>query len=166
MSAQSSPVPREEVRRSASDLAPRLADLEVGRTVVSASIPVSRADLVRYAGASGDYNHIHWNERFAREVGLENVIAHGMLTMGSVISRISEWAVDPGAIVDYRTRFTAPVVVPDAESGAPDTPTAFLEMTAVVGAVDPEAGIARLDVEVSAGEKKVLGRTQVKVRLS
>ena len=166
MSDQPTGVPREEYRPSPSDIAPKLADLQVGRTVVTASIPLSRADLVRYAGASGDYNHIHWNERFAREVGLENVIAHGMLTMGSVISRIAEWAVDPGAIVDYRTRFTSPVVVPDAESGAPDTPTTSLEMTASVGDVDTEAGIARLDVEVTSGGTKVLGRTQVKVRLS
>jgi hypothetical protein len=157
--------PREDYRPGAADIAPKLADLEVGRTVVSARIPLSRADLVRYAGASGDYNHIHWNERFAREVGLDNVIAHGMLTMGSVISRIGEWAVDPGAIIDYRTRFTAPVVVPDAETGAPDTPTAFLGMTATVGAIDSEGGTARLDVEVTSGEEKVLGRTQVKVRL-
>ncbi|GAA4284741.1 MaoC family dehydratase [Brevibacterium daeguense] len=157
--------PREDHRPGAADIAPRLADLEVGRTVVSARIPISRADLVRYAGASGDYNHIHWNERFAREVGLDNVIAHGMLTMGSVVARISEWAVDPGAIVDYRTRFTAPVVVPDAESGAPDAPTAFLGMTATVGAIDADGGTARLDVEVTSGEEKVLGRTQVKVRL-
>lgn len=161
----SNPVPREGFRPAPADIAPKLADLEVGRTVVSADIPVSRADLVRYAGASGDYNFIHWNERFATEVGLDNVIGHGMLTMGAVIARIGDWAVDPGAIVDYRTRFTSPVVVPDAESGAPDTPTAFLSMTATVGAVDAEAGIARLDVEVTSGEETVLGRTQVKVRL-
>lgn len=147
-------------------LAPSLDDLEVGRTVVRAQIPLSRADLVRYAGASGDFNHIHWSERFAKEVGLDDVIAHGMLTMGSVIARIGEWAVDPGAIVDYRTRFTAPVVVPDAASGAPDAPTASLLMSATVGAIDTDASLVRLDVEVLSGEEKVLGRTQVKVRLS
>lgn len=148
MSAQSSPVPREEVRRSASDLAPRLADLEVGRTVVSASIPVSRADLVRYAGASGDYNHIHWNERFAREVGLDGVIAHGMLTMGAAVDLVSGWAGDPGAVVDYQARFTKPVPVPDAETGSPETPTATLRVSGKVGAVDAEAGTVRVDLSV------------------
>lgn len=148
------------------DLAPKLESLEVGATVVSSTISFSRADLVRYAGASGDFNHIHWNERFAREVGLENVIAHGMLTMGAVVAPIAEWAVDPGAIVDYRTRFTSPVVVPDAESGAPDRATAHLRMTAVVGAIDTESRIVRLDVEVTDEGTKVLGRTQVKVRLT
>ncbi|MFB9775209.1 MaoC/PaaZ C-terminal domain-containing protein [Brevibacterium otitidis] len=156
----------EEYRPAGADLAPRLRDQEVGRTVVTARIPLSRADLVAYAGASGDHNPIHWNERFAREVGLDDVIAHGMLSMGSVLARITEWAADPGAIVDCRTRFTAPVVVPDAATGAPDTPTAYLDMAAVVGAIDAEAGIVRLDISVTCGEDTVLGRTQVKVRLA
>ncbi|MFL0575416.1 MaoC/PaaZ C-terminal domain-containing protein [Brevibacterium luteolum] len=159
-------VEREEYRPSGTDLAPKLRDQEVGRTVVSARIPLSRADLVAYAGASGDHNPIHWNERFAREVGLDDVIAHGMLSMGSVLARITEWAVDPGAIIDCRTRFTAPVVVADADSGAPDTPTAYLDMAAVVGAIDEEAGAVRLDISVSCGEDTVLGRTQAKVRLA
>jgi hypothetical protein len=144
---------------------PALADLEVGQTVIETAIPVSRADLIAYAAASGDHNHIHWNERFAREVGLPDVIAHGMLTMGSVVAKITDWAGDPGAVADVRTRFTSMVVVPDAESGTPDQPTAQLDLTAKVGALDPENGVARLDLEVASAGEKVLGRTQVKVRL-
>ncbi|SMY10500.1 MaoC/PaaZ C-terminal domain-containing protein [Brevibacterium jeotgali] len=145
---------------------PALASLEAGQTVIDTMIPVSRADLIAYAAASGDHNHIHWNERYAREVGLPNVIAHGMLTMGSVIARITDWAGDPGAVVDARTRFTSMVVVPDADSGVPSTPTAELALTATVGAIDAETGVVRLDLTVHAADEAVLGRTQVKVRLA
>lgn len=145
--------------------APVAAQLQVGAQVVTADVEFSRADLIRYAGASGDFNTIHWNERFAKEVGLDGVIAHGMLTMGAVIAPIVEWAGDPGAVLDYRTRFTAPVLVPDASSGSPEQPTAFLTVIAKVGAIDEDAKTVRLDIEVADGEAKVLGRTQAKVRV-
>ena len=146
--------------------APVLTELEVGQEVLNRTIPISRADLVRYAGASGDYNTIHWNERFAKEVGLPNVIAHGMLTMALAVGPITQWAGNPGAVIDYRTRFTKPVVVPDAENGSPEQPTAELAVTATVGAVDEDNGTVRLDVNVTAEDTSVLGRTQVKVRLA
>lgn len=146
--------------------APVLTELEVGQEVLSRTISISRADLVRYAGASGDYNTIHWNERFAKEVGLPNVIAHGMLTMALAVGPITQWAGNPGAVIDYRTRFTKPVVVPDAENGSPEQPTVELAVTATVGAVDEENGVVRLDVNVTAEDTSVLGRTQVKVRLA
>lgn len=146
--------------------APVLTELEVGQEVLSRTISISRADLVRYAGASGDYNTIHWNERFAKEVGLPNVIAHGMLTMALAVGPITQWAGNPGAVIDYRTRFTKPVVVPDAENGSPEQPTVELAVTATVGAVDEDNGTVRLDVNVTAEDTSVLGRTQVKVRLA
>ncbi|KXZ58562.1 bifunctional aldehyde dehydrogenase/enoyl-CoA hydratase [Brevibacterium ravenspurgense] len=146
--------------------APVLTELEVGQEVLSRTIPISRADLVRYAGASGDYNTIHWNERFAKEVGLPNVIAHGMLTMALAVGPITQWAGSPCAVIDYRTRFTKPVVVPDAENGSPEQPTVELAVTATVGAVDEDNGTVRLDVNVTAEDTSVLGRTQVKVRLA
>ncbi|OFT27233.1 acyl dehydratase [Brevibacterium sp. HMSC08F02] len=146
--------------------APVLTELEVGQEVLNRTIPISRADLVRYAGASGDYNTIHWNERFAKEVGLPNVIAHGMLTMALAVGPITQWAGNPGAVIDYRTRFTKPVVVPDAENGSPEQPTVELAVTAAVGAVDEDNGTVRLDVNVTAEDTSVLGRTQVKVRLA
>lgn len=140
-----------------------LSQLTIGDTVVEAEIPLSRASLVDYAGASGDHNPIHWSERFATEVGLDGVIAHGMLSMAVVIAPIVEWIGDPGAIVDYRTRFSAPVLVPDADSGTPAAPTANLSMAAVVGAVDGAVGTARIDVTVKSGDQDVLSRTQIRV---
>lgn len=139
------------------------SQLTIGDTVVEAEIPLSRASLVDYAAASGDHNPIHWNERFAREVGLDGVIAHGMLSMGAVIAPVVEWLGDPGAVVDYRTRFSAPVVVPDSETGPPTSPTTSLKLTATVGAVDAAVGTARIDITVKSGEADVLSRTQVRI---
>lgn len=144
---------------------PRLSELAVGDVVASASIDLSRADLVRYAGASGDFNPIHWNERFAREVGLDGVIAHGMLTMAAAVTVVTDWAGDPGRVLEYGTRFTKPVPVPDAESGTPETPTQSLDVTATVGALDPEAATARIDLVATAAGAKVLGRAQALVRV-
>lgn len=138
-------------------------ELSVGDTILSREIPLSRASLVDYAAASGDHNPIHWSERFATEVGLPNVIAHGMLTMAAVLAPISDWLGDPGMIVDYRTRFSAPVVVPDAESGSPATPTVVLNMVASLATVDAEAGTGRIDVTVKTDEQDVLSRTQIRV---
>lgn len=81
---------------------------------------VTRADLVRYAGASGDFNPIHWSDRFATKVGLPGVIAHGMFTMALVGRAITEWAGSPDAVVEYGVRFTRPVVVPDDDQGDRD----------------------------------------------
>ncbi len=138
---------------------PVLADLAVGDVVGTRTVTFERADLVRYAGASGDLNPIHWNDRFATEVGLPGVIAHGMLTMGAAVNLVADWAGDPGAVVDYGVRFTRPVPVPDPG-------TATLEVTGTVGAVDAEAGTVRVDLAVTtpAGER-VLGKAQVLVRL-
>ncbi len=144
---------------------PSTSDLQIGQQVVTAEIEFSRADLVRYAGASGDFNTIHWNERFAKEVGLDGVIAHGMLTMGAVIAPVVEWAGDPGAVLDYKTRFTAPVVVPDADSGSPEQPTAFLRIVGTVGAIDDEKKTVRIDLDVTDGQTNVMGRTQAEVRV-
>ena len=89
----------------------RFEDLEKGQEIGSRTVELSRASLVRYAGASGDFNPIHWNERFAQSVGLPGVIAHGMLTMGTAVQLVSDWVGDPGAIVDYQTRFTKPCLL-------------------------------------------------------
>lgn len=137
---------------------PVLADLAVGQEIGSRSIDVDRARLVRYAGASGDFNPIHWNERFATEVGLPGVIAHGMLTMGLAVTVVSEWAGDPGRVVDYQTRFARPVVVPDPG-------TATVEIAGVVGAIDAEAGTVRIDLTVVFEGARVLAKAQAVVRL-
>lgn len=150
----------------------RFEDLEKGQDIGSRTVGLSRASLVRYAGASGDFNPIHWNERFAQSVGLSGVIAHGMLTMGTTVQLVSDWVGDPGAIVDYQTRFTKPVPVADAPGGEnPDTPTNALTISGKVGALNEEERTARIDLTVTARdeegkEQKVLMKSQALVRLS
>jgi acyl dehydratase len=92
-------------------------DVEVGQQLPAQTFTVQRANLVMYAGASGDFNVIHWNERVATSVGLPNVIAHGMFTMAEAGRVITDWAGDPGAVVEYGVRFSAPVPVPDDDKG-------------------------------------------------
>src|SRR5215467_12268367 len=94
------------------------ADVEAGSQIPPRSYRVTRLDLVKYAGASGDFNVIHWNERVARSVGLPTVIAHGMYTMAQAGKLLTEWAGDPGAITDFGVRFSAMVSVPDDDAGA------------------------------------------------
>lgn len=150
----------------------RFENLEKGQEIGSLAVDLSRASLVRYAGASGDFNPIHWNERFAQSVGLSGVIAHGMLTMGTAVQLVSDWVGDPGAIVDYQTRFTKPVPVADAPGGEnPDTPTNTLTITGKVGALNEEERTVRIDLTVTARdeedkEQKVLMKSQALVRLS
>ena len=95
------------------------ADVEVGTELPSLSVTLQRVNLVMYAGASGDFNPIHWNQRFAQAVGLPDVIAHGMLTMASAGRVVTDWVGDPGAVVEYGVRFTRPVVVPDDDQARP-----------------------------------------------
>jgi acyl dehydratase len=137
---------------------PDIASLAVGDVIGTRAVTFDRADLVRYAGASGDFNPIHWNDTVAEGAGLPGVIAHGMLTMGSVVGLVSEWAGDPGAVVDYQTRFTKPVEVPNPG-------TASIEVTATIGVIDADAGTVRVDLAVTVDGAKVLGRTQALVRL-
>ncbi|SFJ79280.1 MaoC/PaaZ C-terminal domain-containing protein [Cellulomonas sp. KH9] len=137
---------------------PALADLAVGQEVARRPVTVDRARLVRYAGASGDFNPIHWNERVATAVGLPGVIAHGMWTMGAAAAVVADWAGDPGAVVDYQVRFTRPVVVPDPGE-------VVVDVVATVGALDAEARTVRLDLTVSVDGARVLGRAQAVVRL-
>jgi acyl dehydratase len=119
---------------------------------------VTRLDLVRYAGASGDFNVIHWNERIAKAVGLPDVIAHGMLTMALAGRFLSEWAGDPGAVTEFGVRFSAPVVVPDGDKGA---------TVEVAGTVTEKLDGHRVAVELTArsSETKVLTRARAVVRL-
>lgn len=138
---------------------PALSDLSVGQEIGSTSIDISRADLVRYAGASGDFNPIHWNDRFAEQVGLPGVIAHGMFTMGAAVQLVTDWAGNPAAVVDYQTRFTKPVVVENLDAGG-----ATLEVAGVIGAVDEANSSVRVDLTVTAAGQKVLVKAQAVVR--
>lgn len=143
---------------------PTLSELSVGQDLGSRNIAVTRTDLVKYAGASGDFNPIHWNEAFATGVGLPGVIAHGMFTMGAAVQLVTDWAGDPAAVVDFQTRFSKPVPVADT-TGTPDA-GASVEVSAVVGALDAGAGTARVDLTVVAGGQKVLMKAQAVVRLA
>jgi acyl dehydratase len=136
-----------------------LNELSVGQEIGTVAIDVSRADLVRYAGASGDFNPIHWNGRFAEQVGLPGVIAHGMFTMGAAVQVVTDWIGNPGAVVDYQTRFTKPVVVEDV-----DGPGATIQVTGVIGAVDEANSTVRVDLTVTSAGQKVLVKAQAVVR--
>lgn len=134
-------------------------DVEVGTELPAQSFTVNRATLVQYAGASGDFNPIHWNEKFAKEVGLPDVIAHGMFTMAEAVRVVTDWTGDPGAVVDYGVRFTKPVVVPNDEQGA------VIEVAGKVAA-KLDDNTVRVDLTVTSGGQKVLGMSRAVVRLA
>lgn len=136
------------------------AEVSPGEELPPREVVLRRVDLVKYAGASGDFNVIHWNERAARAVRLPDVIAHGMLTMAVAGRLVTDWAGDPGALVEYGTKFTKPVPVPDDEAGA------TVQLSGVVASLDPQTKLARVDLTVRCGDDKVLGKAQAKVRLA
>ena len=136
----------------------RFAEVSVGEALPALTVHVDRARLVQYAGASLDRNRIHWDERFAVSVGLPDVIAHGMFTMGSAVEIVSAWVGDAGRVVEYSTRFTKPVVVPYAEG-------ADLAVTGVVTATDETTRRATVELGVTCGPDKVLGRCLAVVQL-
>ena len=139
-------------------MTPVFADIEVGYELPSQEFPITRADLVRYCGASGDFNVIHWNERVATSVGLPNVIAHGMFTMAEAVRVVTDWLGDPGALVDYGCRFTRPVVVPDDDKGA--TLTVSAKVTE-----KRDDNTALITITASCDDATVLGKAQAIVRL-
>jgi acyl dehydratase len=130
--------------------------MQVGQQLPVRTFRVTRADLVRYAGASGDFNPIHWSERTARAVGLPGVIAHGMLTMALVGRAVTGWAGGPDAVLDLAVRFSRPVPVPDDDAGTE------VEVSAVVSGVSD--GRAELDLTATCQGRKVLGQARAVVR--
>ncbi len=135
------------------------AGVEVGTELPEQTFRVTRADLVRYAGASGDFNPIHWSDRVATSVGLPGVIAHGMFTMALAARAVTGWTGDPGALVEYHVRFGRPVVVPDDDAGAEVT------VRGRVGAVG-EDGRVRVDLTVTSSGEKVLSLARATVQLA
>ena len=135
-----------------------LSSLSVGQELARTSYRITRDTLVRYAGASGDFNPIHYNDAVATEAGLPGVIAHGMLTMGTAITGLLEAIDDPTAVRGYTTRFTSPIPVPA-------TGAVTLEVVAVVGALDEAAGTARVDLTAQVDGTKVLGRARATLAL-
>jgi acyl dehydratase len=138
---------------------PEFDSLAVGDVVAERSVELSRDSLVRYAGASGDFNPIHYRDDVATSVGLPGVIAHGMLTMGLAVQPVVDWAGDPARVADYQVRFTRPVLVDPAEG-------ATVSVTAKVGQLDAEARVVRIDLTTTFGGETVLGKAQVRVRLA
>jgi acyl dehydratase len=135
------------------------SSLNKGDVVAEETFHLTRDTLVRYAGASGDFNPIHYRDDVAQSVGLPGVLAHGMLTMGLAVQPVSNWVGDPARIVDYQVRFTRPVLV-DGATGAEVT------ITATVGALDEETQIARIDLTAKYNDETVLGKAQVRVTLA
>jgi len=134
-------------------------EVEVGQEIPAVDYRVRRLDLVMYAGASGDFNQIHWNERFAKMVGLPDVIAHGMYTMAQAGRFVTDWVGDPGAVVDFGVRFSSMVVVPDDDRGATIT---------VSGVVEEKLDDKRVVIGLTAmaGDAKVLSKARAVVQLS
>ncbi|GAB3137068.1 MaoC family dehydratase [Microbispora hainanensis] len=134
-------------------------EVETGQEIPAVEYQVRRVDLVRYAGASGDFNPIHWNERYAKAVGLPDVIAHGMYTMAQGSRFVTDWAGDPGAVVEYGVRFSSMVVVPDDDNGA---------TIRISGVVEEKREDKRVVVALTAksGDSRVLSKARAVVQLS
>ncbi|MDT4894458.1 MAG: hypothetical protein QOE97_3493 [Pseudonocardiales bacterium] len=133
------------------------ATIEPGFALPGQTFAISRFDLVRYAGASGDFNPIHWNERVATSVGLPDVISHGMFTMAEAVRVVTDWVGDPAAVIEYGVRFTRPVVVPDPDG-------ARLDVSAAVRAVRDD-GLVEIDLTATVGGETVLAKARAVVRL-
>ena len=133
-----------------------IVGLEVGQVIGTPEFLLTRDSLVRYAGASGDFNSIHYRDDIAASVGLPGVLAHGMLTMGVAVQTVVNWIGDPGRVQDYQVRFTRPVVV-DPTNGADVT------VVAKVAALEEDGQVARIDLTATYEEQTVLGKAQVRV---
>lgn len=133
-----------------------MSELQVGDVIAERQVHLTRESLVRYAGASGDFNPIHYRDDVAERVGLPGVLAHGMLTMGLAVETVVPWLGDAGRILEYGVRFTKPVVV-DAENGAD------LTIVGKIGALDEDT--ARIDLTVTFNGTVVLVKSQLRVRL-
>ena len=137
----------------------RLAEsVAVGDALPTKVVTLTRADLVRYAGASGDFNPIHWSESTARAVGLPDILAHGMLTMGQAIGAVTAWAGDPGAVVEYTSKFTRPVTVADEGGATIDIAGTVTEVL--------DGGRVKVSLQVTFEDQSVLGKCQATVQLA
>ncbi|MGV8896839.1 MAG: MaoC family dehydratase [Rhodoglobus sp.] len=134
-----------------------MSDLTVGDVVAEHTFSITRDSLVRYAGASGDFNSIHYRDDIAKSVGLPGVLAHGMLTMGLAVQPVIDWLGERGVVLEYQVRFTRPVLV-DATTGASVT------VVAKIAATDEDS--TRVDLTVTAADQTVLGKAQVRVSLT
>ncbi len=137
---------------------PKLIELEIGQSIGSAEYLLTRDSLVRYAGASGDFNPIHYRDDVAQSVGLPGVLAHGMLTMGAAVQLVVDWVGDSGRVVDYGVRFTKPVLV-DGRDGS------VVVVAGKIAQIDAENNRVRVDLAATFADAAVLGKAQAWVRL-
>ncbi|MFF0815809.1 (3R)-hydroxyacyl-ACP dehydratase subunit HadB [Rhodococcus sp. NPDC003318] len=137
----------------------KFEDVVVGEELPERVVPLTRSDLVQYAGVAGDPNPIHWDDEVARSVGLPMAVAHGMLTMGVGAGYITSWLGDPGAVLEYNVRFTSPVYVPNNGTGTE------IELTGKVRSVDDAARSAVIAIVAKVDGKKIFGRATATVRL-
>jgi len=144
---------------TASPRALAFGDVSVGDELPARLVRLTRGDLVNYAGVSGDANPIHWSDEVVKLVGLDDVVGHGMLTMGLGGGFISSWLGDPGAVKEYNVRFTSPVFVP-ADSAAE------IEYTGKVKSLDAETRTAVIAIVAKSAGKKIFGRATATVQLS
>ncbi|HUC57518.1 MAG TPA: MaoC family dehydratase [Streptosporangiaceae bacterium] len=136
----------------------KYADVEAGAELPIVNYPATRLSLVKYCGASGDFNVIHWNERIAKAVGLPDVIAHGMFTMAQAGRYVTDWAGPAATVVEFGVRFSAPVVVPDDDIGGTISVTGKVEEKL-------DGNLVALALTARSGEAKVLTRARAVVRL-
>ncbi len=134
--------------------------VKVGDQLPAKTYSLTRQDLVNYAGVSGDLNPIHWDDEIAKVVGLDTVIAHGMLTMGIGGGYVTSWVGDPGAVTEYNVRFTAVVPVPNDGKGAE------LVFSGKVKSMDPETKSVTIALTATTGGKKIFGRATASARLA
>lgn len=134
------------------------AKLAVGDELPALQLRLTRADVVRYSGASTDFNPIHYNDRLARALGLSGVVVHGMWTMGAALRIVTDWVGDPSRVASYFVRFTAPIVVPDDDEGT------VVDVRATVSALSDQ--VATITIEATHGADKVLGAARAEVRLA
>ncbi|MDO5082762.1 dehydratase [Arachnia propionica] len=134
-----------------------MPEIQPGTSLGELRVPITRSDVVRYSGASTDFNEIHFSDRHARAIGLPGVLAHGMWTMGAGLRLVTDWIEDPARVVRHQVRFTRPVVVPDTDEGTEVVYTG--EVTAV------SEGIATVSLTATCGDDAVLGAARVEVRV-
>lgn len=141
-------------------MTPTFESVAVGDVLAPITQTIDRARLIRYAGASSDFNKIHWSESTAAAVGLPGILAHGMLNMALAGRVVTDWVGDPGAVREFGARFTRPVYVPDDAEGA------TVEFTGVVAALDPDARTARVNITAKFNGQTILGGAKALVQLS
>ncbi|HEX2857787.1 MAG TPA: MaoC/PaaZ C-terminal domain-containing protein [Propionibacteriaceae bacterium] len=140
-----------------SDPTPALASTAVGDDLPPLVVRLTRPDVVRYSGASTDFNPIHFSDRHARAIGLDGVVAHGMWTMGTALRVVTDWCADPARVLSYGVRFTRPVRVPDTDEGVE------VRFSGRVTALAD--GVATVALEAVCGDDKVLGAAKAEVRV-